>query len=339
MYNQAMGRDLRLYPKNASKADLVSFVNSFGNIQKSSHLWDWPKGTLHFRWFDSVDYRSSVGVEITIYPVTDEEKKYTDNSWVIHVRNVYSATWYDVNMLNTILRIGRKKFGGDILGDYGKNRYATLWDDQSTPMSRGLFWVRDMAKNNLDSVIHRLPDETLTPDGNDELAKFLRRLDPSRTIYNGLVPFLVSIVEFYLKNIFIIVLKYDPEANSKIAEHSQKVNFSDLMEDKSLEALVAENYTFQNLRQVKKAFYEWLNIDVEHLLSQPKSRVSAGNTLWKNVDELIKYRHDIIHHLGVDSNLSRKDFIKLTKMTEKILDSLLAYLIKKYGIILEDAEA
>ena len=333
-----MGRDLRLYPKNASKSDLVSFIKSFRNIRKSSSLWDWPKGTLNFHWFDSIDYKSSVGVEITIYPATDEEKEYTDNLWAIHVRNTYSATWYDVTMLNTILRTGRKKFGGDIFGDYGKNKYAPLWNDSSSPMGRGLLWVRDMARNNLSSVIHRIPDETLMPAGNDELAKFLGSLDPSRTIYNGLVPFLVSIVEFYLKNIFVIVLKYDPEANGKMADHSQKINFIDLVDDKSLETLIAENYTFQNLRQVKKAFKDWLDIDIENVLSRPKTRIGSGNTLWNDLDELIVYRHEIIHHLGVDSNLSRKNFIRLTKTTEKVLDTLLGYLTKKYDVILENDE-
>ena len=61
-----MGRDLRLYPHNANKKELVSFVKSFGNIQQTSHLWDWPEGSVHYWWFDEADYASVTGVEVTI---------------------------------------------------------------------------------------------------------------------------------------------------------------------------------------------------------------------------------------------------------------------------------
>ena len=46
-----MGRDLTLYPKKASKKDLMNFIESFGFI-KCIHLWNWPKGTLNYSWFE-----------------------------------------------------------------------------------------------------------------------------------------------------------------------------------------------------------------------------------------------------------------------------------------------
>lgn len=252
-----MGRDLRLYPHNANKKELVSFVKSFGNIQQTSHLWDWPEGSVHYWWFDEADYASVTGVEVTIYPVPNEESIYTDNKWAMHVRNTYSASWLDVNMLNTLLRKGRKKFGGDIIGDYGKNRYASLWNDTSTPMSRGLSWVRSLTDGNLDAIIYSLPKEIdlgVSDIDVEEYLNIVRQHDPSRVIYNGLIPFLISTLEFYFRNIFVICLKYDPDAQLKIANRGLTIK------------QISDKISFQDLRNVNKVFKSWLEIDIKMTL-------------------------------------------------------------------------
>lgn len=322
-YNKFMGRDLRLYPQNANKKELVSFVKSFGNIQQTTHLWDWPEGSVHYRWFDEVDYASVTGVEVTIYPVPNEESTYTDNRWAMHVRNTYSASWADVNMLNTFLRKGRKKFGGNVIGDYGKNRYAPLWSDDSTPMSRGLSWVRSLTDRNLDAVIYSLPKEMeLGVSGNDmeEFLNIVKQNDPSRVIYNGLIPFLISTLEFYLKNIFIISLRYDPGAQLKVADRGLTVE------------QISDKISFQDLRNVNKAFRSWLGIDIKERLDDP---CGEPEVIWKQLNNLIQYRHDIIHQMGVDSKLSRNDFIKQAELVKKAMEAILDVLVKKYEITVD----
>ncbi len=56
-----MGRDLTLYPSKASKKELKNLVESLGFV-KCSHLWDWPKGTLNYSWFDMEDFKSIDGM-------------------------------------------------------------------------------------------------------------------------------------------------------------------------------------------------------------------------------------------------------------------------------------
>lgn len=68
-----MGRDLCLYTDNANKGELVSFVRSFGKVRVTEHLWDWPKGSVHFHWFDEDDYKTTTGVELTLFPMCDGE--------------------------------------------------------------------------------------------------------------------------------------------------------------------------------------------------------------------------------------------------------------------------
>jgi hypothetical protein len=193
-----MGRDLTLYPKNASKVELAGHLQNFG-FKKCDHLWDWPKGTLNLHWFDPAEFRSITGVEADIYPVVGEELKITGNGWAMHVRNTYSASWHDVYMLNTVLREARKKFGGTIHGDYGTNRYAPLWEDRSTPISRGLSAAYQRVSNAISAVRYSLPNSAVSsPELTDpKIAEFMNSMDPSRVLYNGLVPFAVAMFEFF----------------------------------------------------------------------------------------------------------------------------------------------
>ncbi|WP_156424622.1 HEPN domain-containing protein [Arthrobacter sp. EpRS71] len=236
-------------------------------------------------------------------------------------------------MLNRILRTGRKKFGGDIFGDYGKNRYAPLWDDTSTPISRGFSWVYSMAHNNIGAISHALPGELDVPKGDAKLESLIKSIDPSRVIYNGLVPFLVSVLEFYLKNILIIALKYDSNAQHMITDLRREVSPIALRDEKSPEELIADSISFQDLRNVKKAFRKWLNVDIKKPLTP--SETASEESLWRRLDDLIKYRHDIIHRMGVDRSFSRTDFLNQAQLIEESLDLLLKTLADKYQIDIE----
>ena len=325
-----MGRDLHLHPKNASKTELVAFIMSFENMQISSHLLDWPKGTEHFFWFDSKDYRSITGVEISIYPIRDNERNISGGEWAMHVRNTYSANWHDVDMLNRILRTGRKRFGGNIFGNYGKNRYAPLWENDSTPMSRGFRWIGSMAHNNIQAVSHALPDEFVISKGDSDFIRIIASGDPARVIYNGLVPFLISILEFYLKNAFIIGLKYDLSAQDRVKKYLRELGPELTLGGKGSEELIADKISFQDLHNAKKAFKKWLDVDIKKPLD--KSITMPIESLWERLNDLIEYRHDLIHRMGVDTDFSRGAFLQQTKLVEETLDVLLRTFIEKYQI-------
>lgn len=325
-----MGRDLRLYTDSASRSDLVSLIRSFGKIQTTEHLWDWPRGSTHLHWFDEDDYKSTTGVELTVFPMSEEDREFSTGKWAMHVRNAYSATWYDVDMLNRFLRSARKEFGGNIIGDYGKNRYAPLWKDGSTPMSRGYTWMHKMAHDNLSSVSSSLPKGlAISPDTDDKIRNLIELTDPSRIIYNGLIPFLVSVLEFYFKNILVISLKYDASANEKVKLYMGKTN---LAQEESIYKIV-ESISFQDLKNVKKALKKWLNVDIKLILESTDS--IADKSLWSQLDALIEYRHDIIHKMGVDRNLSRDKFLEWSHVVSETLDVLLKEFTDKYQLDLQ----
>lgn len=326
-----MGRDVTLYPKKATKKELKDYLENLG-FDKCGHFWDWPKGTLNYSWFDYDDFKSIDGVSADIYPVTGEELDITGNKWALHVRNVYSASWHDVKMLNDVLREARKIFGGTIQGDYGINRYAPLWEDNSTPISRSVSAIYLNVERELSAVKHALPDPSINHPPNagekvDDLIEFTKTLDPSRVIYNGLVPFAVSMFEYFFSQVFQILIAYDEFALNKRKSHKMKVGFSTLLEveskDRTIENIIAEGYTFQNLNQLNKAYKDWLGIDVRAILYKKKKIGTKVKFLENRISDIIQYRHGIVHHFSIDRTLTKKGFTHILEAVDKTMLELI----------------
>jgi hypothetical protein len=335
-----MGRDVTLYPKKASRVELSDYLESLG-FTKCGHFWDWPKGTLNYAWFDRQDFKSIDGVSADIYPVSAEEQNITKNEWALHVRNLYSASWYDVAMLNEVLRGARKQFGGTIKGDYGTNKYAPLWDDKSTPVSRGISGVYQHVKQELSAVKYALPEPSINhpqPTGGkiDDFLEFTKSLDPSRVIYNGLVPFAVAMFEYFFSQAFQVLIAYDKLALEKRENHKAKFEFSAILDihrnKRSIEELIAENYTFQNLNQLNKAYKDWLDIDVRKIFFK-KKRIGKSITFLENrISEIIQYRHGIVHHFAIDRSLTRDAYIHILDAISLAIEEYVLFIEIKYKI-------
>lgn len=339
-----MGRDVTLYPKKATRDELKKYLESLG-FEKCEHLWDWPKGTLNYSWFDHEDFKSIDGVSADIFPVSGNELSTTRNEWALHVRNLYSASWHDVKMFNDVLRGARKLFGGTLHGDYGTNRYAPLWDDKSTPISRGITAIYSHVKQEVSAVKFALPEPSMKQlkpvDGKiDDFLEYTQTLDPSRVIYNGLVPFAVSMFEYFFSQAFQVLIKYDPVALKKRGEHRQKLDFETLLEvekkEATIENIIARHYTFQNLNQLNKAYKDWLDIDVRNILYKKKKIGNSVSYLENRISEIIEYRHGIIHHFAIDRSLTREGYIHILEAVEKAIGEFISFIEKKYGFRVDE---
>ena len=337
-----MGRDLTIYPIKATKGQLKEIIESHG-FNRCKHLWDWPKGTLNYSWFESKDFLSIDGVSADIYPIYDEEKKYTQNEWAVHVRNLYSASVFDVKKLNSVLRDIRKKYGGIIKGDYGTNKYAPLWEDESTPMSRGLTFVVNHVNRKIDSLLFAMPESCLkypeTNDISDPMTIIMKSMDPMRVVYNAFVTFIISAFEYFFSQIFQILLKYDDNAIGKRNTYNQKIQFEKVIEiskgENTIEALISNNYSFQNIGQINKAFKEWFDIDINKALFKKKKIGNKIKYLQKTMDEIIQFRHGIIHHFEIDSSLTKDEVNNMLKVLQLVIDEVISCIEQKYTIKIE----
>ncbi len=217
-----MGRCTIFHSENATRKNLSDYLRDLG-FEKCEHFWDWPKGTLNYYWFNHEDFKSIDGVSADIYPITENEQVIAGSQWSLHLRNNYSASWHDVEMLNRVLKGAKKRFGGTITGDYGTNRYAPLWEDKSTPISRGMTGTYQHVKQQMNIVKISLPEPSInnaqrTGQKIDDLIEFSNSLYPNRLIYNGLVPFAVSMFEYFFSQAFQILIAYDESALKKRIE-------------------------------------------------------------------------------------------------------------------------
>ncbi len=338
-----MGRDLKLYPQRATKDDLKFYLEGLG-FYPCKHLWSWPKGTLNYAWFDSEDFKSIDGVSADIYPTSAKESKISKNKWALHVRNRYSGSWYDVKMLNDVLRGARKLFGGTIRGDYGVNRYAPLWEDKSTPISRGISGIYQHIHHQISAVKYALPNASINPETvadkkNNYITDYIKSMDPSRVIYNGLVPFVVSMFEYFFSEAFQILITYDRKAIDKKNSHKQKVEFSTLIgvgnKERSVESVIAENYTFQNLNKLNKAYKDWLDIDVRKILYKKRKIGNSITFLENRISEIIQYRHGVVHHFAIDQSLTKDLYLGMLQAVEKSIEEFVCFIEKKYKIKIE----
>ena len=340
-----MGRDVTLYPQKATRDDLKKYLEMLG-FEKCKHLWDWPKGTLNYSWFDHEDFKSIDGVSADIYPVSGDELSITTNEWALHVRNLASASWHDVKMFNEVLRGARKLFGGTIQGDYGTNRYAPLWNDDSTPISRGISAIYLYIKQNISAVKFALPEASMkqfqSGDGKvSDFIKYIQSSDPSRIIYNGLVPFAVSMFEYFFSQAFQVLIKYDAVALEKRDVHKQNLDFKTLLEverkESTIENIIARNYTFQNLNQLNKAYKDWLKIDVRNILYKKKKIGNSLTFLENRIFDIIQYRHGIIHQFTIDYSLTKEGYIHILETIEKGIGEFISFLEKKYKLKIDES--
>lgn len=340
-----MGRDITLYPKKASKNELKEYVEGLGFV-RCKHFWDWPLGTLNYSWFDVRDFRSIDGVSADIYPVFGEEREISGNDWALHVRNLYSASWHDVKMLNEVLRGARQRFGGIIQGDYGTNRYAPLWEDKSTPISRGVSAIYQRVDQDLRAVKYALPDSSIaapmvkpTDARMRDFIEFSNSFDPSRVIYNGLVPFAVSMFEYFFSRVFRVLIAYDSHALEKRISHNARIDFSALVQvssgERTVEDIIADAYTFQNLDQLNKAYRDWLGIDVRKLLFKKKRIGKKISFLENRIHEIIQYRHGVVHHFELDRSLTKEGYIAILDAIEASILEFVTALEVKYKVKIE----
>lgn len=193
----------------------------------------------------------------------------------------------------------------------------------------------------MSAVKYALPEPSINhpqPTGGkiDDFLEFTKSLDPSRVIYNGLVPFAVAMFEYFFSQAFQVLIAYDKLALEKRENHKAKFEFYVILDihrnKRSIEELIAENYTFQNLDQLNKAYKDWLDIDVRKIFFK-KKRIGKSITFLENrISEIIQYRHGIVHHFEIDRSLTRDAYIHILDAISLAIEEFVLFIEIKYKI-------
>ena len=217
----------------------------------------------------------------------------------------------------------------------------------STPASRGLYALFVRLETELKKLEAAVPEEMFRSlqalhgeitDENDDtgILKITRQQDPSRIIYNALIPFLISVLEHFLRESFEILLKYDSLALSKMTELNKKISINEafaLTKDEiTLERIISGWYSFQNLQSIQRAFEDAFNISILKTLHRRKKVKNKIPVLLKALENLISTRHGVIHELSLNYQITREEFLELLHLVQAIINVMAEEFEKMLGV-------
>ncbi len=338
------------FPKSASKRDLVGCLRSFGFVTGKNPFRPGPPGTVSAFWSEPEDFKSTSGIDASVFPLDDGAKRIWETSadWGLRTRTSIWATTFDKAVQNEVARKVRSTYGGYFYNDAaGRCRYTVVEKRASSPASRGIYAVLARVQSELRNLEYALPKEEInavsTPTGeitpeNDEagILKIVKQADPARVLYNALVPFLVACLEHFFRDTFEILLRYDPAALKRLEGQNKKIAFAEVLGirrgDMAVERVVSSWYSFQNIDSINKAFDEVLGINVWKFLRRRKRVRDRLPIMRSFLDGLISSRHGVIHHFELDRNLDRKTFLTLLEGTEALIQLAAAEIENRLGI-------
>lgn len=348
-----MSIEIWQFPRAATRDELVALLKSLGYKRGENLFFPGPSGTLSFFWSEMLDFMSTTGVDASVFPMDEQGKKAwdTENDWGLRTRTSISASSFDQEFQNETVRAVRKAFGGTFYNDhFGHNRYTIVKPTKTTPASRGIGGVLSRVSSELDSLEHALPEESIkvvvAPSGditeeNDKtgILRFTKQFDPSRVLYNALLPFLVAAIEHIFRETFEILLKYDAQAQSVLAAQSRKLAFAEaaalVRGDLSLERIASDWYSFQNLDSIQKAYKEVLGINIWKAVRRRRKVLKKRPILSESLDSLIGARHGVVHNFSLDRKLDRDEFLHLLELVRTLIDVVAHEAERKLGVPIE----
>lgn len=147
-----MSIEIWQFPKSATRDELIDTIKALGFTVGENLFWPGPKGTINLFWSEAIDFKSTSGVDASIFPLDDEGKEAwnSTNDWAVRTRTSIWASSFDLDHQNNTVRTIRKKFKGSFHNDhYGNNRYNVIEKVKSTPASRGIYSVLERLEGEL----------------------------------------------------------------------------------------------------------------------------------------------------------------------------------------------
>ena len=331
-----MSVEITYYPDASTRDQLEQHLLGLGFIK---HPTDPSPFFIEFTWFKSEDYLSFAGVEANI--ITPEEEC-APCGIALHTRTRAGASFADRECQNRVIREAKKKFGGYFYNDwYGKNRYTKLEPDSRDAPARGIYIAYETVTSDVRAVQHALPHPTEALEklvGTD--LEYLSTIDPIRVLYNALVPFAVAALEHFFGQCFRILLHYDPIAIKKLEQQSKKIEIPDAIAlrdgTKSIEEIVADWYSFQSIASIHKAFHDWFEIDVWHVLRRRRKIGRRLPVLEEHLNKMIEFRHGVVHRFALDRTLRKDGINELLELVVVVIDTFMDALETKRGVSIRD---
>lgn len=289
--------------KSTKIKDLVDFVD----LLNYKYLGIWNTQELgkikNYFWFDKKDYKSTYGVELSIYQ--------KEETIVVTTRTNVSRSFYDLEQQNKTIRLLRKYFGGHFRTDEGKGRYLNPESGPPEPAAAGCHLAFSSFGSNLIRA-RQYFDARSFGDYKKKKAGiyWIDMMNPRLLSNNFILTFLVSISEDFWKSLYVALLKYSENKESILK--GGKITADRLVQISNgllaVEEGFAESISFARISMVCSHFKTLdKKYDFAALLRKPYRR--RKKNLFDSLEEIIELRNTIIHEASTPIILE-DDYIK-----------------------------
>ncbi|GAA5527617.1 HEPN domain-containing protein [Herpetosiphon gulosus] len=311
-------------------------------IEKIIFPLGWKKATyysgykgLSYYWFNENNYESTRGCWLFIdyNPVENVPK---DTKVVFHAYSNAGRSFADLEAQNNVIKQLKKAFLGSLYNPQeGVCSYLYYEIPEFTVIERGCSIVYRNFINNIITSKIAVQDDIDEFNYKKENLPWMLRFDKGIIINNLIIPYIVSSIEEFLKNFFVIYVNNQESIQKNILKKLDLHSFKNMYTKK---VTIGDEYarltSFQNIPKIISAFNE-IEIDIEKILNVNKIFNKKEINIKKVIAKYITIRHKIVHEAFIDIEINKNDILTLIFATENFIDEFKLYMKKNKNIIID----
>jgi len=253
-------------------------------------------------WSSDKDYKSYVGVELSIYMIKDKIK--------ITTRSRVGRSYWDLLKQNDTVTFLFDVFGGTFRSDAGEKKLETISEKPPAKLKTGLYlanWNYYNAMIKPELYLKERGVVQLDINKKNPFNMIFKEFNPYYFSNNLLIPYLVAAWEQLFKESFVVLLKCsDNKAailkKGYLSNHQlEKISFGKT----TIEDEFVNSFSFQKPANISENFNIIdKNLDLAGQLKKPfKNR---KKTLYESIEETVLLRHKIVHTGKIDILIEEK---------------------------------
>lgn len=306
-----MSIDLYLYSKvtpSRKAIENIVFPLGFEPVDDQEERWYW--------WFKDDNYESFRGCRLYVSRSDGTDTGLPRGAKTIfHSYTNAGRSREDLDMQNNVIRTLRSHFGGSVY-DPQEGKYAYLPNDipKLSVAEKRCGFVYGRFHNNLGMATMAVSDLNPQFSKMKHIFDDMDYYDKNVLTNNLVIVFLVSILEVFLKDLFVSYVETQPVVQEKIYAKTSKIDYPTLREllerKRSLAEVEADLYTFQNISSANVAFNTYMNINLFNVWDRKKKIDRKFYNVREGIIELLSLRHKIIHTAYIDTDIDRRKLVR-----------------------------
>lgn len=283
----------------AKKKDVQDFLSILG-FEKYSHN--------YFFYYDRKSREQITGVSATIL----DKKPIQIHTWTTIWRSIK-----DHEIHNWTIRQLKNRFGGHFNSDEGKNKYFHFDSVVRRKAEAGCDLAYYDFRNNI-ATLHGFLSIVKNSEKKFPIDDVTRQYNPLISSTNIGLPFIISVMEEYLRCAYISLLMYSPIKKDifKRTNIQTEELFEVAENHSSIEEVISRFKSFQNVDLINKNFKEIRN-DLSFIDALKRNNPRRKYDV--KLNSIISKRHNMVHRFQMDYAYTIKEFERDVNLIEKFV--------------------